>query len=232
MILRLLAHPAPPSRPVLVIGISGPDGAGKTRLAEALARRLVAEGRAVATVHPYGCVVCRRLPDSLLSDPAEANGARSSRLIRLRRALHVVHGLVDAGELALRLRRVRGEADAGAGRLGLPVVIADRSALDGLAKFRPRRGALLERVFRRLALGFDAILLLEAPPATLARRDGEHSQRILALMAERFATAAAGLPPVRRIDTDRPFPDVVADAAVTIDPLIHAREGEARSRVA
>jgi thymidylate kinase len=230
--LRLLARAAHPSGPVLVIGISGPDGAGKTRLAEALARRLGAEGRGVATVHPYGCVVCRRLPDSLRSDPAEANGARGSRLIRLRRALHVVHGLVDASELALQLRRVRAEADAEAGHLGPPIVIADRSALDGLVKFRPRRGALLERVYRRLALAFDLILLLEASPATLARRDGEHSERILALLAERFATAALGLPPVRRIETERPFQDVVADAAVAIDPLIQTRDVEAPSRVA
>ena len=207
----------------LVIGVSGPDGAGKTRLAASLAARLEAEGRAVATVHPYGCVVCRRLPDSLRTEPAEANGRRSHRLIGIRRALHVVHGLVDAAELALRLRGVR--HDAGRGPDGGPepvVVLADRSALDGLVKFRPRRGALLERVFRRLARGFDAILLLEATPTTLASRDGEHSPRILGLLSERFDHAAAGLSPVIRIDAERPFEAVLQDGTAAIDGLIHA----------
>ncbi len=206
------------SRPI-VVGISGPDGAGKTRLATALAERLVADGRAVVRVHPYGCVICRRLPASYRNEPAEANGRSSHRLIRVRRAIHVIHGLIDAAELGLRLRRVRAEADAGATPRRRPVVIADRSALDGLVKFRPRRGALLDRVFLRLALGFDTILLLRASPSTLAWRDGEHAERVLAVLAERFDMAASDLPSVRPIDAEQPFEDVLADAAEALGPL-------------
>ncbi|HYM83637.1 MAG TPA: hypothetical protein VEY67_05770 [Candidatus Dormibacteraeota bacterium] len=201
----------------MLVGISGPDGAGKSTLAAALAERLGSGDRTVVVVHPYGCVFCRRLPDPLRNDPAETDGL-PGWLIPPRRALHVVHGLVDALTLVMTVAR----SHRGLSRHRHPVrlVLADRSALDGLVKFRPRQGALLERLFRRLALGFDRILLLHASPETLALRDGEHPAAILALMSERFEMAAADMPIVVRLDADRSPEEVALAAAAAVTPLV------------
>jgi predicted ATPase len=202
----------PLSRPALgarrpVVGVCGPDGAGKTTLVGRLRDRLADDGFAVRLGYGYGCLLCRRLdrPSGVagaafargrredaaaVDQPSRVDGRWSGRIARMVRTLH---GHVDAGELMVRLWALR----LVTARSGRGAVITDRGPLDGLAKHDPRPGSRLAERYLRLASRYDLIVLLDAPADVLAQRDGEHQPAELEywrLLYRRWAdvSAAAG----------------------------------------
>ncbi len=213
---------------VSVVGVSGPDGAGKSGLVRRLRESLAEDGVAVETTYLYGCVICRRMPEkagevALRLSVSTRSGAVSRSLAR---AVRGAHGLVDAAELGLRLgTSVAVAAARGRARSGRAVLLTDRSPLDGLAKHGPAPGSLTSRAYRRLAARYDAILLLSAPPDVLALRDGDHDAATLARATARFDCAAASIPVVVRIDTGATSRDAVAEVAAAI--LDRQQEGSA-----
>jgi hypothetical protein len=156
-----------------VIGVSGPDGAGKTAVVHHVRHAFAAEGIRSRLGHCYGCVLCRRLDrPSGVAGPAHA---RSGRVVpgwreRISHPLRVLHGHLDATELQVRLLALR----VAAGRYPEAALVTDRGPLDGLAKHDPPPGSRLARRYLRLAARYGLTVLLDAPPEVLARRDGEH----------------------------------------------------------
>jgi hypothetical protein len=213
-------RPAPP----LLIGISGPDGAGKSSLSRGLAQRLEARGYRVGRTHVYGCIVCRRVGGAAAR--SASSGPSRSRSSSIRRAASAIHGVVDATELAVRLALIRRPAASWQSDPRPAVVVVDRSPLDGLVKFRPDRDAVADRLFRRLALRFDAILLLQAPSSVLAARDNEHPEPVLADLSARFSAMATRVHRVTTIESDQPAHLVVEEAEAVLEPLL---TGEAPS---
>lgn len=202
--------PMPRGRRNVVVGISGPDGAGKTSLVGELERRFRARGHRVATTYLYGCVFCRRAPASAeLAPPRDRKQGRGERLFRL------AHGLVDAFELAIRLSLARRRLGLGRGGTtgSAGVLLTDRSPLDGLVKHQPLPGSLVERLYLRLVRRFDLVLELEAPTAVLVARDAEHDAPILAVQAARHARIRAWLPQAISIATGTRTTAEVADEA-------------------
>jgi hypothetical protein len=187
--------------PVRLIGVSGPDGAGKTTLVNALRDQAMEHQAAVVSLHPYGCVICRRWPvgeGSAGSGPGAARGP-------LWRRIHQAHAMVDAAELNLRLTgarmwlRLRGLQQPH--RPGL--VITDRSPIDALAK-HAGAGPLVTDWFVGLARSYDRILVLDADDELLARRDLYHSAAELHRLRERFGELARTLDAMR-MDSTAPF---------------------------
>jgi hypothetical protein len=162
-----------------VVGVSGPDGAGKTAAVDQVRQAFAADGIRTRLGHCYGCVLCRRL-----DRPTGVAGAARARVLQpptrarragtaagwLGQALRVLHGHLDATELALRLLVLRFATT----RYRAAALVTDRGPLDGLAKHDPPPGSRLARRYLRLADRYGVTLLLDAPPEVLARRDGEH----------------------------------------------------------
>jgi thymidylate kinase len=190
-------------RPVQLVGVSGPDGAGKTTLVAALRHEAERHHADVVSLHPYGCFICRRLPTGLdsveaaLSDQAHS-GAMWTRLQR-------AHAVVDAAELDLRVSRARTWLRLrGLRHPDRPaLVITDRSPLDALAK-HSRAGGLVTRWLLGVARRYDRILLLDADDALLAERDREHTSGELARVRARFVELGTKLS-ATRMDSSAPF---------------------------
>ncbi len=171
--------------PVVTLGISGPDGAGKSTVAGALAEALRRRGRTALVVHLYGCVLCRRAAQR---PPRPERRASAPRLTLL---LASLHALLDAAELGLRLalarialrRRARSRRDSAPA-----VLLTDRSPLDGLAKHDPAPQGAVAAAWVALAHRYTRIVALDAPAATLAARDGQHAPAEMAAWRRRFAT--------------------------------------------
>ena len=161
----------------ILVAISGPHGAGKSRLADAVGRALHDRGLETSIAYLYGCVICRRAPENLrdLALRRDAQLAASSRPGALRRAAYAAHALIDVAELAVRvgwMRMTRG------GR----VIITDRGPLDGIAKHGLESPSVAETAYRRLARGFDATFVLDAPaPLLRSRVDTDGRQRLRGL---------------------------------------------------
>jgi hypothetical protein len=142
---------------------------------------------------------------------------------RPRRLLLVLHGLTDASELAIRLIAARAMLRAqdrkqrllrrGRDALATPVLVTDRSPLDGLAKFEPRPGSLVRRFYLRLARRFDVLFELEAPTNVLLARDSEHDAAFLSAEATRHARIADELPGVIELQTGQRSARDLADVA-------------------
>ncbi len=189
-----------------VVAISGPDGAGKTGVVAHLATHLRAEGHVVRTRHLYGCVVCRRVPRRW-SIPTWEDVRGSHTLGRL-------HAVVDALELAARLLLLVAWAAVGPAR----VAIADRGPLDGMVKHQTVAGPQARWLYRRLAALCGTTVWLDADPAVLAARDGEHSVAEVAVVHDRFRDVVRGLPDVVRVvATDRSQQDVADEVERLVD---------------
>lgn len=214
---------------VSVVGVSGPDGAGKSGLVRRLRESLTEDGATVQTTYLYGCVICRRMPEKAGEVALRLSvSTRSGAMFRsLARAVRGAHGLVDAAELGLRLAVSTALAAHGRTRSGRAVLLTDRSPLDGLAKHAPATDSFTSRAYRRLAARYDAILLLSAPPDVLALRDGDHDAATLARATARFECAAASISSVVRIDTGATSRDAVTHVAEAI--LDRQQEGSAHS---
>jgi glycosyltransferase involved in cell wall biosynthesis len=198
----------------LTIGVSGPDGAGKTTLVDGIVRAFRARGYHAVPAYCYGCVVCRR-SRSTRRATGEGAGTRPG-FTRIAQHLDRAHSVVDAAELSLRLGAARARARTAA--RGRPfVVVTDRGPLDGLVKFEPRPGSVAATVFARLSAAYDATLMLDAIPEVLGRRDGEHSIDQLAADRARYRRWAHRLRAVVTLDAGQPESVVVAEALSAIE---------------
>lgn len=189
---------------VTVVGISGPDGAGKSSLQRAMADAAVTRGMAVHTTYLYGCVVCRHLHLSgrlagALSSPGTPGAGRLPPAGRPG-PWQRIHALIDTAELALRLRI----AVIRAGRVGQrrALLLTDRGPLDAVVKHDPPETGLTARWLRALAGRYAAITLLDAPGAVLSARDGEHAAAGLEAARESYRRWSARLPRVRILSTE------------------------------
>lgn len=186
---------------VRVVGVSGPDGAGKTTLVKALCGEAEVEHAPVVSLHPYGCFICRRWP---VPDTRREELTASSAGGALRSAALRGHAIVDAAELNLRVTAARAWMRLQGGRSGRPaLVITDRSPLDALAK-HTAAGPRITHWILGQAKRYDRILLLDADGAVLAERDGEHSRGELARQRRRFAELAPTVD-ATRLDSSAPF---------------------------
>jgi hypothetical protein len=191
------------SAPAL-IGVAGPDGSGKSTLVAGLARRLGPGERAATTLHLYGCAVCRHWRGQPLSAGVAAADHPAGLL---RRRLRSFHALLDAAEMTMRLLAVVLLARAA----GTALIITDRTPLDALVKHDPRPRSLAGCWYLALARRYGTLLWLDADPATLAARDGEHALADLAATRTRFARWARRLPNVVRLETGAASPAEVRE---------------------
>lgn len=199
---------------VRLLGVSGPDGSGKTTLVSALRAEARRRGVTVVSMHPYGCVICRRWPVSATAaTPGELPSA--GRLSAVVQRLHV---FLDAAELSLRIHLAQGWlANAGAAHLvpagGPALVVTDRSPLDALAKHYTHATPAAGRWLLSLARRYDLIVVLDAEPDRLAARDHDHlhSADELALLRGRFRSLTTLIPSMRRVDTTAPVSARVVD---------------------
>jgi hypothetical protein len=180
---------------VRVVGVSGPDGAGKSTLVAEVRRRAEQRGGSVRTVYLYGCVACRRAR----TRPA-APGSREEEPSAIFSLLRNTHALLDGFELAVRLVLASG-AIGRRRRTGPRLILTDRSPLDGLAKHDPSPRSPAARLYIGLARRYQRIFLLDASADVLAERDAEHPERELDRWRVRFLRWAARVDETMRIDS-------------------------------
>jgi hypothetical protein len=225
--MKTIKHRTTKSDAPLVLGLSGPDGAGKTTLQHRVHKALVADGLTVHLGYGYGCFLCRRInrpsgvagaacaqgaPPNDQSSRQRPAPARRGTFSATAHLLRTTHGHVDALELTGRLLVLRLAAPKSRPR---SVILTDRGPLDGLAKHDPPPGSTLARQYLRAAATYDAIVVLDAPGDVLAQRDGEHSPEELEhwrLLYRRWAKIAgtAGAP-VTSLDTASQPVDLITD---------------------
>ena len=184
--------------PVLLVGVSGPDGSGKSSTVRGLAAGPWEADAHVRTAYLYGCTLCRRVPAAPHRLAADGAGRGLSALARS------LHALVDVAEARLRLTLLLARARLSGGP---QVVVTDRSPLDGLVKHRGDRRA--GAAYARLAARYARIVLLDAPADVLAARDGEHGAAELERLRGEYARAAARLSNVVRAEPGRPVEELL-----------------------
>lgn len=176
-----LVREAPAAPTGLAVAILGPDGAGKTTLAEALVRSLPVPARRVYMgvwrSYPWDRWL-RFLPGARLALRCARLGARSLQSSYHRRRGRIV--LLD---------RFTYEA-------ALPS--------DGL----DWRGKVTAAIAARLAPAPDAILLLDAPPEVMYARKGEQGLDLLARDSEAYRRLVAGRAGATVIDATLPAEQV------------------------
>ncbi|MEP7105923.1 MAG: hypothetical protein ABI838_08760 [Chloroflexota bacterium] len=84
---------------------------------------------------------------------------------------------------------------------GHRLVVTDRTPLDALVKHDPRPWSVAGRLYLALARRYRAMLWLDADPAILSARDGEHLPAELAIARTRFGFWARRLPNTVRLQT-------------------------------
>jgi hypothetical protein len=227
---------------VIVVGVSGPDGSGKSSLLRAMADVASERGIGVRHAYLYGCVLCRslRLPNGLrrvlssegtvaLEFPGHQGGAPLSSFRR-------VHALLDTMELAGRLALSRWRA----GRLSCKtdsgvLLLTDRSPVDTLVKHDPPYDSAVARLLRRLSQRYVVIAVLDAHERVLARRDGEHSAIGLQRARQGYGRWSAGGERMLRLSTDSASLHQLADRVLRqlpLDDVCPLAEGSPASRPA
>ena len=178
----------------VVVGVSGPDGAGKSTLVAEVRRRAELRGSGVRTVYLYGCVACRRARPRPAAPVGRQDGSAIRSLVR------TAHALVDGFELAVRLLVVAGPFRR-RHRASPTLILTDRTPLDGLAKHDPSPRSLPAQLYVALARRYQRIFLLDASVEVLAERDAEHPERELDRWRVRFLRWAARVDETMRIDS-------------------------------
>jgi thymidylate kinase len=232
------------SRPPSLITVSGPDGAGKSRLADVLldtlrlcevpaARVWSRGGFSAAAV--AGKAIARRVAAGRL--PGAADDGAKRRFLRspLRRAVWTWIVVLEQAAALQRLRLLR--------LLGRTVV-ADRYVLDALADLTARAPAAREAPVpgraAALLLGAvpapDTAFLIEVPPDVAhARKEDRTSLESRRDLAAAYAAIAAAAPPGAsaagpfiRLDGSRPFEEMAGGAVEAALRRTFARFGEPR----
>lgn len=197
---------------VRCIGLSGPDGAGKSSVARQLDSWLQGRGVPTRIVHLYGCPICRRW--------GRQRGTSSADGAAVPHTAASLHALVDLADLRARLALARlslSMRQLAARSPEAAVLVTDRSPLDGLVKFLPKPGSVTERLYLAAAAQYEAIAVLDAPAGVLALRDREHDEGYLATKRTEFGKRGAALPNVVRIDTTQSSPAELAAAVWRMD---------------
>ncbi|MCX5388918.1 glycosyltransferase family 4 protein [Streptomyces sp. NBC_00094] len=208
------------SRSVLLVAVSGPDGAGKSSLVRRLATLLGERGIPVVTTHCYGCFLCRRFPVPPRVGEEGEHGERWARRAadpeRRGSLPRRAHAFLDATELAVRIAAARLAATARA-RGRQAVVVTDRGPLDGLVKFDLPVSSAAAGTFRRIAGRYGLTVLVETGPDTLLGRGWEEGAGSPAAWWARYRAWSVRLPRVARVDGER-APSLVA--ATTLDQIL------------
>ncbi len=201
-----------------LITIEGLDGAGKSTLAQALARAIAARGQVVELLREPGGVELSERIRALVKDPALAVSPRTEALLYAAARAQLVHErlepLLGEGVVVLLDRFVDSSlAYQGAGRaLGVPQVRAINQFATG--PLRP-----------------DRTLLLRISPAAGRERQQERAQEPDRLERESegfFTTIAAAYDElahaepdrIRMIDAAQPPEHVLRDALAAVDDLL------------
>jgi dTMP kinase len=201
-----------------LITIEGLDGAGKSTLADGLARTIAAGGRAVEMLREPGGVPVSERIRALVKDPALAISPRTEALLYAAARAQLVHErlepLLHDGVIVLLDRFVDSSlAYQGAGRtLGVPEVRAINAFAIG-------------------PLQPDLTLLLRIPPAAGRERQQERGQEPDRLERESegfFDTIAAAYDElaraeperIRTIDATQSPEQVLSDALVAVEELL------------
>ncbi|MFD0154069.1 glycosyltransferase [Streptomyces sp. NPDC055721] len=203
---------------VLLVAVSGPDGAGRSALVRRLATLLGERGVPVVTTQCHGCFLCRRFPvPPWVRDEGEPGRrwARRASDPGLRGSLpRRAHAFLDAAELAVRIAAARLRASARAGGRQA-VVVTDRGPLDGLARFDPPASSPVARAFRRIDGLYGLTLLVETGPETLLGQGRGDGAGAPASWWARYRAWSARLPQVALIDGER-APSLVATTALEL----------------
>lgn len=182
------------------VAVVGPDGAGKTSLAEALGRDL---------------------PLPALVQYMGLTGGSMPRADRLR-----IPGLVLSARLGLIwLRYWRGVRHTLRGG----IVVFERYPLDGYVPSGTPLGPgarVSRRVQRRACPLPDLVLLLDAPGQTLHARSGEYDTETLERWRALFAALESRVPQLVKLDAERPADEVRREA----EAAVWRRYGELRGR--
>jgi len=202
----------------VLITIEGLDGAGKSTLAEGLARELAARGRAVELLREPGGVELSERIRALVKDPALAVSAPTEALLYAAARSQLVH------------ERLEPLLQAGV------VVVLDRFVDSSLAYQGAGRSLGVEEVrainlFATGVLEPDRTLLLRISPAVGRKRQHERalgpdrlereSESFFTTIAEAYDELARSEPDrIRTIDASQPPEDVLRDALAAVEDLL------------
>ncbi|MEU3692686.1 glycosyltransferase [Streptomyces narbonensis] len=204
------------ARGVVLVAVSGPDGAGTSSLVRRLAPLLRERSVQVVTTQCHGCFLCRRFPvpprPRDAGEPGERWARRASDPKRRGSLLRRAHASLDAAESAVRIAVALVTAAARA-HGGQAVVLTDRGPLDGLATFDPPASSVAGRAFRRIAERYGLTLLVETGPEALPGRGRREAPAASATRWYRYRAWSVRLPRVARVDGAR-APSLLAATAV------------------